>query len=659
MKPLSGLLVYAAHRSPYSTASKSNEPFDYQYLEKSQIPTLKFQKSLMRLPIPKLEDTVERYLTALKPIIPDANQYTETVSIANKFRENEGKVLHEKLVKKDKCNKHTSYITEPWFDMYLTSRLPLVLNYAPFLAWKPDPDPQYMALPIRSTNMVISALRFRRSLVENVLTPEIFHLNPAKSDTPFYRKVVTWAPEAISSYVSMAMKAFPLDMSQYSSLFNSTRIPKVKKDQLCKYPNSKHIVVIKNGQFYSFDVLDANGNIRPAQEILSCLSHLINLKVPSGLDSVTALSAEERDTWAEVREKLVSSSRENSLSLETVDSAIFTLSLDDLEFGEDMVQGAHNFLHGNSSKQGSKPCNRWFDKSFGLIFANDGQGALTFEHSWGDGVAVLRVFNEMYQDSTKNRFVTPSTTVEDASNQVKHLPFKLPTEVKQAAAKADENWRKFTSSLDINYTISSELTRDYFKKKKLSPDSMFQLAFQMAFYRCYKTFTTTYESSSTAGFKHGRTEVVRAATNETTAATLAFESGDKSAQELHQLLNACSKKHGTLTTEAAMGKGFDRHLFAMRKIAEAEGHAVPALYKDKSYIQATHFVLSTSSLYGSNFSGGGFAPVVQDGYGLGYGYVDENLGVLCTSFKGQRDGKKFIAEFSLALKRIKDVLDQI
>lgn len=620
---------------------------------------MKFQKSLMRLPIPKLEETVERYITALKPIISDTKQYEETVKIAQEFKNGPGKDLHEKLVKKDKNNKQTSYISEPWFEMYLSSRLPLVLNYAPFMAWKPDPDADYMALPIRTTNLIVSALRFRRSLVENVLTPEVFHLNPAKSDTPKYRKVINFTPEAIVTYVSMLFKAFPLDMSQYSSLFSSTRVPRKGKDQLRKYPDSKHIVVIKHGQFYSFDALDQNGNIRPAEEIFSCLKYLIDLKVPPGLDTITAFSAEERDTWADAREKLVSSSKENSSSLEMVDSALFTVSLDDLTFTtEELGHGAHNFLHGNSCKQGKMPCNRWFDKSFGLIFVKDGEAGLTFEHSWGDGVAVLRVFNEMFIDSTKHHFVGPKTVGKDATGQVKHLPFKLTPELKEAAKKADENWRKFTSSLDINYTICSDLTRDYLKKKKVSPDAMFQLAFQMAFYKCYKTFPTTYESSSTAGFKHGRTEVVRAATNETTAATLAFESKSKSPQELRELLNSCSKKHNKLTTEAAMGKGFDRHLFAMRKIAESEGKTLPKLYTDKSYAQANHFTLSTSSLYGSYFSGGGFAPVVHDGYGLGYGYVNENLAVLCTSFRGQRDGKKFIDAFVQSLASIKDVLDQ-
>ena len=38
---------------------------------------------------------------------------------------------------------------------------------------------------------------------------------------------------------------------------------------------------------------------------------------------------------------------------------------------------------------------RWFDKSFQLIICNDGKAAVHFEHAWGDGVAMLRFFNEV------------------------------------------------------------------------------------------------------------------------------------------------------------------------------------------------------------------------------------------------------------------------
>ena len=44
------------------------------------------------------------------------------------------------LRERDRQNKDTSYISGPWFDMYLKSRLPLVLNYNPFIAFKEDPD---------------------------------------------------------------------------------------------------------------------------------------------------------------------------------------------------------------------------------------------------------------------------------------------------------------------------------------------------------------------------------------------------------------------------------------------------------------------------------------------------------------------------------------
>ena len=48
--------------------------------------------------------------------------------------------IHQKVVEEDKKNSHTSYICQPWFDMYLESRLPLPLNFNPFLSFKRDPN---------------------------------------------------------------------------------------------------------------------------------------------------------------------------------------------------------------------------------------------------------------------------------------------------------------------------------------------------------------------------------------------------------------------------------------------------------------------------------------------------------------------------------------
>lgn len=57
---------------------------DYQYLQRSNMPTYYFQKSLPRLPIPKIEKTLERYLAAQRPILSDT-EYEFTEEACKKF----------------------------------------------------------------------------------------------------------------------------------------------------------------------------------------------------------------------------------------------------------------------------------------------------------------------------------------------------------------------------------------------------------------------------------------------------------------------------------------------------------------------------------------------------------------------------------------------
>ena len=81
---------------------------------------------------------------------------------------------------------------------------------------------------------------------------------------------------------------------------------------------------------------------------------------------------------------------------------------------------------------------------------------------------------------------------------------------------------------------------------------------QMAYYRQYKQTVASYESCSTAAFKHGRTETIRPATAETKRACMLFvdDHPTPSTEELKNAMLACSKKHGSLTRNAAMGKWF-------------------------------------------------------------------------------------------------------
>jgi hypothetical protein len=52
-----------------------------------------------------------------------------------------------------------------------------------------------------------------------------------------------------------------------------------------------------------------------------------------------------------------------------------------------------------------------------LIFSSNGLAGASFEHSWGDGVAVMRLIDEMCNDSAANAFVTPDTAASDAAGR--------------------------------------------------------------------------------------------------------------------------------------------------------------------------------------------------------------------------------------------------
>ncbi len=183
-----------------------------------------FQKSLTKLKIPKLEDTFERYLTALKPLLSES-EYKDAEKSAKAFQDNEAGSIDKEIRDLDNKDPQGNYIGEAWFDMYLKDRSSIVLNYNPFIAFAVDPNPGHMNQAIRATNILVSSVRFMKSLRANQLKPEIFHLDPKKSDTVNFQRLMRLIPESVSFYGAYMFNAYPLDMSQYHRLFNSTRIP--------------------------------------------------------------------------------------------------------------------------------------------------------------------------------------------------------------------------------------------------------------------------------------------------------------------------------------------------------------------------------------------------------------------------------------------------
>ncbi|XP_077292463.1 carnitine palmitoyltransferase 2 [Arctopsyche grandis] len=632
----------------YSTRRHVKNP-EYQYMQDSDVPTLHFQKSLPRLPIPELKKSCARYLNAQRPLLDD-NSYKHVEAQVSSFANGAGLELDKNLRKIDKQNKHTSYISKMWFDMYLKDRIPLPINYNPLIVFNNDPKPEFNNQVIRAANMLISSVRFMLSLRDGILAPEVFHLDPKKSDTNTFRKVTKFLPPSLSWYGAYAFKAYPLDMSQYMGLFGSSRIPETGKDRLVNDYKSKHILVQRRGYFYSFDVLDSEGNIIEPSQILSRLNYIMSDTRPPNEHPVGILTTQDRDVWASQRHHLLQIGNEKVLK--HIDTALFNLVLDDETMDGDDKKVIRNFLHGDGK-------NRWFDKTFSLIVAGDGVAGVNFEHSWGDGVAVLRYFNDIYKETTTKPFVTPDSVgnEQDVDTIVNKLDLNLDDKLKENIERATKAYQQWYSSMAVNYLIYEGIGRNKCKSYKVSPDSLMQLGFQAAYHLMSGKYVGTYESCSTAAFKHGRTETIRPCTMQTKEFCDALHSMNRpSDAELANMIVKCSATHSELVKEAAMGQGFDRHLFALKHMAE-ENNMQLGIFTDKEYKMLNTSILSTSTLSSPAVMAGGFGPVVTDGLGIGYSVMDNAMGTVVTSYTPHNDGAEFLKALYKSFDNIKTILE--
>jgi hypothetical protein len=120
-----------------------------------------------------LEKTASRFIYSATPLISE-EQLKETKVLMDEFTKGVGARLHKSIVERDK-SQYSSYISKPWFDMYLETRTPLMLNINPQITFIPDPNPTKMSQAIRAATLIWSTARFYRTLVDGQLEPDMFH----------------------------------------------------------------------------------------------------------------------------------------------------------------------------------------------------------------------------------------------------------------------------------------------------------------------------------------------------------------------------------------------------------------------------------------------------------------------------------------------------
>ncbi|XP_043939347.1 carnitine O-palmitoyltransferase 1, brain isoform isoform X2 [Protopterus annectens] len=565
-----------------------------------------YQASLPRLPVPAVKDTMQRYLESVQPLTDD-QQFKRMSALAKDFELNLAPRLQRYL--KVKSWWSSNYVSDWWEEyIYLRGRSPIMVNsnyYAmDFLYVTPTP-----VQAARAANAVYALLMYRRLLTREEIRP---------SRVP-------------GSFI-------PLCSSQWERMFNTTRLPGEETDTIQHHLDSKHIVVYNRGRFFRVWVYHGGRLLKPRELEIQFQKILDDKSLPvPGEEKIAALTASDRLPWAKARKSYFQSGK-NRQSLDAVEKGAFFLTLDDAEQGlneSEPVKSLDNYakslLHG-------KCYDRWFDKSFTLIAFKNGKLGLNAEHSWADAPIIGHLWEYVLAtDCFKLGYNSEGHCKGDADSAIlppQRLHWEIPEECQEIINTSLNVAQALANDVDFHVLPFREFGKGLIKKCKTSPDAFIQLALQLAHYRDKGIFCLTYEASMTRLFREGRTETVRSCTNESCSFVKAMVDSQKTNEERLKLCRIAAEKHQMLYRLAMTGAGIDRHLFCLYVVSKYLGVDSPFLKEVLSepwrlstsqtpIQQVSLFDLANHPEYVS--CGGGFGPVADDGYGVSYIIVGEDL----------------------------------
>lgn len=664
--------------------------------------TYQYQDQLQKLPIPDLQETCKNYLNVLEPLQTEREHERTKEAVRLFLLGGNGEYLDKELRKYSEGR--SSYIEQFWYDSYLNYDSPVVLNLNPFFLLEDDPfhnesmsvNPQVK----RAASLTLSSLKFIRAL---------------KNETLLVDKTRTGQP---------------LCMYQYSKLFGASRIPTDDGCVMQTDVNSNHIVVMSKSQFYWFDVLDKNNNLILSElELIVNFTSIIQDSLNTSISEIAkssfgVLTTENRRVWAKIRNSgTITDNANNNEILSIIDSALFVLCLDDLRL-ENLSDLAKNMLCGLSildkGVQVGTCTNRWYDK-LQIIVTQNGKAGINFEHTGVDGHTVLRFVSDIYTDSilsfaqsinghAPSLWGNDSSSKPDFDQDLVTIPRKLEWELTPDLSLALRFGETRLSDL-INQNEFKHLEfKNYgsstIKKMKYSPDAFVQMAFQVTYYALYGKVECTYEPAMTKNFFHGRTEAVRTVSQESNLFVRKFfDLTVSNKDKLSYLTNACTK-HAQQTKKSSMGKGIDRHLYALfciwkRYVDSGDYKAIdlehdtldnqrssiltlvdddnethssdttignnynsckndltelPSIFADSGWDKLNNTVLSTSNCGNPALRLFGFGPVSANGFGLAYIIKDDSISI-CAASK-HRQTERFLVTLELYMNEIYSIFQE-
>ncbi|XP_045922252.1 carnitine O-acetyltransferase isoform X1 [Micropterus dolomieu] len=479
---------------------------------------LTHQKGLPGLPVPPLQQTCERYITALEPIV-EVDELKHTKELVEEFQKAGG--VGERLQRglENRARNTDNWLSEWWVQVaYLDYRMPVVVHSSPGLV-----------LPRMNFSDKQGQIRFAAKLIAGVLDFKTMIDNE------------TLPVEYLGGK--------PLCMNQYYEVLSSCRIPGLKRDSVVNHAKSsrppRHITVVHNFQFFVLDVYNSDGTPLTADQLCVQLERICSSSLQSNTEPVGILTTQHRDSWGKAYVNLIED-KTNKESVSAIQRSIFTLCLDGAmpRVSNEMYRSCAGIqmLHGGGSQWNSG--NRWFDKTLQFIVGEDGSCGANYEHAPAEGPPIVALIDHVVAYTRKPE-MTQSPTVPLPMPQKLH--FNITPEIKKDIEEAKHNMNILAQNLDMRVMVFGHFGKSVPKAHKMSPDAFIQISLQLAYYRMYQRCCATYESASLRMFRLGRTDTIRSASVASAAFVRAFDDPSKQNTEKVDLMEKAVKAHRSYT----------------------------------------------------------------------------------------------------------------
>lgn len=301
--------------------------------------------SLPALPLPSVDDSVDLYLSSIRPFL-DANDMERTYLATRMFKEASGEILQRSLE-----SRLQGIGAEGWhYDLqipgiYLRRRSP-ILPFGTFCGVHPLTETVHSQAE-RAAIIAETAYAFKQKLEARKLERD--YLN----EEPLCPRSLDW-------------------------LFNACREPLRIMDRVKKHQSNNYMFVLRRG--HALKVFLEEG-VQPVEhtQLRDTFWKILQTSAEE-VPSIATLTADERNTWAELRDAVRDLSVPNTTVLDTIEAAAFVICLDDVS-PTTPTERCNPLLLGD-------PGNRWSDKTLQFVVYANGSSGYICEHSTLDAASL-------------------------------------------------------------------------------------------------------------------------------------------------------------------------------------------------------------------------------------------------------------------------------